>query len=85
MKNQGVPTDLSTVIVYNPSKNEYLIKSRAIIEVLAMLRRPWSYFYYPMKMMPQSISDRVYSFVGRNRYRIFGKRNNQEKECCKFE
>ena len=84
MKSEDVPTDLSTVILYYPSQHLYLTKSRAILHVTSMLRMPWSLLYYPMKIVPESVRDRMYMWVGRNRYRIFGKKES-EKECCKFE
>jgi predicted DCC family thiol-disulfide oxidoreductase YuxK len=46
---------------------------------------PWSLLYYPLKIVPTYYSDKVYSFIGRNRYRIFGKRLGKEQNCCKFE
>ena len=84
MNSFQVPTDMSTVIFQNKDK-EYFVRSRAIIEVLGNLKMPWSLFYYPMKMIPLFISDRIYSFIGRNRYQIFGKRLNKDENCCKFE
>ena len=77
---------MSTVILQNKvdGKDQYYLRSRAIIEVVGALKMPYSFFYYPLKILPCSISDHIYSWIGRNRYRMFGKRSD-DKSCCKFE
>jgi predicted DCC family thiol-disulfide oxidoreductase YuxK len=44
------------------------------------MKAPWSWLYYPVALVPKRVADRVYSWIGRNRYRWFVK-----KDCCKFE
>jgi predicted DCC family thiol-disulfide oxidoreductase YuxK len=48
------------------------LKTTAIFKILAQLPSPWRFFSF-FKIIPTSLSDRVYSIIARNRYKIFGK------------
>ena len=77
-------TDMSTCLLIE--ENECFTKSKAITETIKYLTIPWRWFYYPVKMVPRAISDKIYTFIGRNRYKLFGRRElTGNKECCKFE
>ncbi|GAB1594475.1 thiol-disulfide oxidoreductase DCC family protein [Lysobacter claricitrinus] len=45
----------------------------AIARVLAALGLPWSVLATMLTSMPRALRDRAYRFVGRHRYRIFGR------------
>jgi predicted DCC family thiol-disulfide oxidoreductase YuxK len=45
---------------------------------------PWRLFYYPLRIVPETVRDWGYGVIGRNRYRLFGKAP-QECNKCKFE
>ena len=51
-----------------------LVRSDAAIAIAAELRRPWN-LLASVRLVPRPIRDRVYSFVAKNRYRWFGKRD----------
>lgn len=53
-------------------------KSRAAMEIAGKLSGPWP-FLQLFKVVPRFLSDSVYNFIARNRYRFFGKR-----ESCRF-
>ena len=62
--------DLSFIVVIDGEKS--YIKSTAVLEVLRYLPGVWSYFAL-LRFIPVSISDFVYEFTARNRYKWFGK------------
>ena len=61
---------LSTVVLIDGGK--YYIKSSAILRSLGYLDGGWKFFTI-LRIIPTSLSDLVYDFVARNRYRWFGK------------
>ena len=50
-----------------------LVRSDAALAIAADLGRPWNLLAV-LRFVPRPIRDRVYSLVGRTRYRWFGKR-----------
>lgn len=52
----------------------YYYRSTAALRVLLLLGGAWKLFYVFI-VIPRFIRDAVYDFIARNRYRIFGKRN----------
>jgi predicted DCC family thiol-disulfide oxidoreductase YuxK len=66
------PADPDTLIVVDGDR--VLRDSDAILSIYAGLGWPWraaSIF----KLVPRFVRDRVYRFIARNRYRLFGRRN----------
>lgn len=53
-------------------------KSRAALEIAGKLTGPWP-ILQAFKVVPVFLSDSVYNFIARNRYRFFGKR-----QTCRF-
>ncbi len=75
---QGLdPRYLDSVVVV--SGGQAWLKSDAALEVLRLLGRPWSLFYW-LRFLPRFLRDAVYSLIARIRYRLFGK-----KEYCEFQ
>lgn len=52
-----------------------LIKSDAVVSIAKELRPPWNYLV-AIKFIPKPIRDFFYSFIARNRYRWFGKKEH---------
>lgn len=50
-------------------------KSRAILKIAKQLDGGWTALYYLAFWIPRSVADRVYDFVGKRRYRWFGKKS----------
>lgn len=50
-------------------------KSKAALRIAGKLAGGWKYLRV-LEVVPAFISDSVYNFIGRNRYRFFGKREN---------
>lgn len=63
-------TALSTVVLIQ--QEEAYIKSAAVLRSLSYLDGTWKFFGI-LRIIPAPISDFVYDFVARNRYRWFGK------------
>lgn len=61
---------LSTVVLIDGEK--CYIKSSAVLRSLRYLDGPWKFFTL-LRIIPTPLSDLVYDFVARNRYRWFGK------------
>lgn len=67
--------DLDTVYLvvdYRLSSERLLSRSDAILQVLSELGGVWSIFTIG-RVLPKGIRNRIYNFVARNRYRVFGK------------
>lgn len=62
----------STVVLIEEEKS--YIKSAAVLRSLSYLDGAWKFFTI-LKIIPTPISDFIYDFVARNRYRWFGKFN----------
>lgn len=71
-KNGITGEDIST-LVYLCNDNCFT-QSTAILHILKDLGGVWKYFY-PLIYLPRPIRDTFYSFIARNRYHFFGKRN----------
>lgn len=68
--------ELDTVVLLHNDK--VYIKSRAIIQSLIILGFPYSTALI-FKIIPPFISDLIYDFIARNRYKMFGK-----KDTCRL-
>lgn len=69
-KFQLPATVLSTVVLIEEEKS--YVKSAAVLRSLSYLGGAWKFFTI-LRIIPPPISDFVYDFVARNRYRWFGK------------
>jgi predicted DCC family thiol-disulfide oxidoreductase YuxK len=72
----GDPDDVSTVYVvadYRTPEARPLTRSRAALFVCRSLGWPWKAATL-FGVFPTALLDRVYDFVARNRYRVFGRR-----------
>jgi predicted DCC family thiol-disulfide oxidoreductase YuxK len=71
LKKQGLATtDFDTVLLVDGDR--VWTKSSAALRVLRQLSGAWP-LTYAFMFVPSVVRDAVYSFVGNNRYRIFGK------------
>ncbi|MEQ1664534.1 MAG: DCC1-like thiol-disulfide oxidoreductase family protein [Bdellovibrionales bacterium] len=66
--------EIFTTIILN-LKNKNLTETDAIIEILRLLPRPWSYFAPILSGLPKALRNAAYRYVSRNRYHFFGTRN----------
>lgn len=66
----GFPDDYRDSFVLIDNAKPY-IKSTAFIHISKKLRAPWPLFSLTA-IIPRSLRDSAYSFIGKNRYRWFG-------------
>ncbi len=52
-----------------------LVKSEAWFAILTEVRGALFYISYPFRALPFAITDRIYDFIAKYRYKIFGKRD----------
>mgnify|MGYP003639233266 CR=1 FL=1 len=64
-------TDHDSIIFYSNGKITY--KSQAALEIAKHLNWKWRWLWW-FKIFPKGLSDKVYDFIAKYRYRIFGKR-----------
>ena len=70
------PADLDSIFViagWDSPRPTLLTRSGAVLHVLSQLGSGWAVLTSIGRLVPQSISDAVYRFVARRRYRLFGK------------
>jgi predicted DCC family thiol-disulfide oxidoreductase YuxK len=69
------PKNIDSIILYNPGV-AYYYKSRAALEIAKDLG---GFFYLGtlFKIIPTGISDQIYDYIAKNRYKWYGK-----KESC---
>lgn len=72
---EGRDDSLTSVILLTEGKQ--FRKSQAALQIAKRLKQPWPLMYYMFAWLPTVISDLVYDFIGKRRYRWFGK-----KEAC---
>ena len=58
--------------------NNYVMKSDAVLEAAKILGRPWSWFYI-FRVVPAGLRNRIYDFIARYRYNVFGKNEESMK------
>lgn len=72
----GIDTaKIDSIILYDPNV-AYYIKSDAVLKILNQFNGLWKLFQI-FTVLPNSFNDIFYSFIARNRYKWFGK-----KEYC---
>lgn len=65
------PKALNSVILYENGR--IYTHSDSVLRTFKLMGGPWAYLYY-LGIVPRPIRNWVYDFIGRNRYRWFGKR-----------
>jgi predicted DCC family thiol-disulfide oxidoreductase YuxK len=73
----GLPLDTFESVIYLERQNDHYAhyhKSEAAQRILAQLPAPWRYLA-AMRFLPKLLRDSVYDGIARNRYRLFGKRD----------
>lgn len=65
---------LDSLILYEP-ETAYYTKSTAVLKIAAILGFPYNLLYIFM-IFPKFLRDPVYSFIAKNRYRWFGKKDS---------
>ncbi|TYS70705.1 thiol-disulfide oxidoreductase DCC family protein [Sutcliffiella horikoshii] len=73
LKEHSLPLDQFDSFYYVDSKKLYT-KSTAALKVAKELDGAWK-LLYPLIIIPKPLRDIVYSFIARNRYRWFGKKD----------
>ena len=74
LSGYGLSTrDFDSVVLVQDGK--VYKKSQAALRIAAKLKGGWKYLQF-LEIVPAFISDTVYDFIGRNRYRFFGKRES---------
>lgn len=72
LKQYGYPsTYLDSLILVE--KGKVYLGSTAALRVARQLRRGWP-LLYPLIILPKGIRDRIYQWIGANRYTWFGRR-----------
>ena len=72
----AIPEDSDSVILIK--SDAIYFKSGAVFEIAGMLSYPWKIAPF-LKIIPKKISDYLYDWIAKNRYRWFGKR-----ETCRI-
>ncbi|MEN9980793.1 MAG: hypothetical protein RL542_580 [Bacteroidota bacterium] len=67
---------VDSIVLYNPEKKTYLKKSEAVFEII---KSSGGIFYCLLifRLIPIAITNKIYDFIARNRYKWFG-----EKKSC---
>ena len=65
---------VNSVLLYIPKQQKVLYKSKAVFTIAQQLKLPYQLLTI-FKILPNFISDFVYDFVAKNRYRWYGKKN----------
>ena len=67
---------VDSILLYNSVQNTYLYKSEAVFEII---KSSGGIFYCLLifRLIPIAITNKIYDFIARNRYRWFG-----EKKSC---
>lgn len=72
LKDHGLnPDDPSSFLLLREGRAR--TDSDAILDVLTGLGGPWRMFGV-LRLVPRALRNRIYRFIARNRYRLFGKR-----------
>jgi len=66
------PNQLDSVVVIVNGK--VYQKSKAVIQIFQRLSFPWKFLVLG-NILPTAFTDRIYDFVGKNRYKWFGKKD----------
>lgn len=77
LERHGVNSlSLSTVVLvvdYELPSERILTRSDAFLTLLAQLSAPWRIIASIGRLCPRGLRDRIYDWIARNRYRIFGR------------
>lgn len=75
LENLAVVDSLDTESIFCITEKGIIIKnSDASLTVMSSLKSPYGSFAHFGKKVPRGLRDLVYHFIGRNRYKIFGKK-----------
>ena len=74
LESIGFPSDHIHTMVF-VEKGRYYLKSSAALHIVKRLNGAWPILFVFL-IIPGFLRDRVYEFIGRNRYRWFGKKNS---------
>lgn len=78
-RHPGIDKELRTILFvdgYGASQERVYERSEAILQILRCIGGCWSVISW-LRIIPRGLRDPIYSWIGRNRYRWFGKR----EEC----
>ncbi len=66
---------VDSILLYNPINNTYLYKSKAVFEIANYLGGIY-YCLLIFRFIPTIITNKIYDFIAKNRYKWFGKKEN---------
>lgn len=70
LHGHGITGKLNTIYFY--SNHQFYNKSRAVGRILLLIGGGWKIAGVIILLTPRPLADAVYSFIARNRYRLFG-------------
>ena len=73
LATEKVEIDLQTIYVIDLNNSYTYIRSNAAMHILSHTKYPWKLFYV-FKIIPAWMRDPFYKLVAKNRYKIFGKK-----------
>lgn len=62
----------SLVFIYNDT---VFLRSDAVLQIARLLKKPWPLLYPLGRIIPRFFRDKLYNLISKNRYRIFGTRD----------
>jgi len=74
LKQYGYPSTYLDSLIFVEKGKAYL-GSTAALRIARQLRRGWP-LLYPLIILPKGIRDRIYQWIGANRYAWFGRRES---------
>lgn len=75
---EGLTKDLNSLVVVN-DKGQLLTKSKAVLYIFGTVGGLWRLFSWAGVVLPTTLTDMIYDFVAKNRYRWFG-----QLEACRM-
>lgn len=66
-------TGLTTIYFFSDDK--LYSQSTAILKILSLLKQPYPFISKVALLLKMSWRDKIYKYIAKNRYKIFGKRN----------
>ncbi len=76
IRHLGIDTQkVDSILLFNPSKNSYWYKSKAVFEIAKQLGGIY-YTILVFRSLPTPITDAIYDIIAKNRYRWFGEKEN---------
>ena len=69
------PSQIDSIITYDPSNNLVQVKSDAALSIAKHLGFPYNLFYV-FRVVPKGMRNWIYDLVAKNRYKWFGRKDS---------